>query len=61
MELTINGNVYQFSFNIGFLRNINKTIVLPAHAGVILEILQALTSQHSITRTCGGDPRLCNA
>ncbi len=25
MELTINGNVYQFSFNIGFLRNINKT------------------------------------
>lgn len=25
MELTINGSVYQFSFNIGFLRNINKT------------------------------------
>ncbi len=28
MELTINGNVYQFSFNIGFLRNINKTIAV---------------------------------
>ena len=28
MELTINGNVYQFSFNIGFLRNINKTITV---------------------------------
>ena len=28
MELTINNNVYQFSFNIGFLRNINKTITV---------------------------------
>ena len=28
MELTINGSVYQFSFNIGFLRNINKTITV---------------------------------
>ena len=28
MELTINGNVCQFSFNIGFLRNINKTITV---------------------------------
>ena len=28
MELTINGNVYQFSFNIGFLRNINKTVAV---------------------------------
>ena len=28
MELTINGDVYQFSFNIGFLRNINKTITV---------------------------------
>ena len=28
MELTINGNVYQFSFNIGFLRLINKTIAV---------------------------------
>ena len=28
MELTINGNVYQFSFNIGFLRLINKTITV---------------------------------
>ena len=28
MELVINGNVYQFSFNIGFLRNINKTITV---------------------------------
>ena len=28
MELTNNGNVYQFSFNIGFLRNINKTITV---------------------------------
>ena len=28
MELTINGNVYQFSCNIGFLRNINKTITV---------------------------------
>ena len=28
MELAINGNVYQFSFNIGFLRNINKTITV---------------------------------
>ena len=28
MELTINGNVYQISFNIGFLRNINKTITV---------------------------------
>ena len=28
MELVINGNVYQFSFNIGFLRNINKTIAV---------------------------------
>lgn len=28
MELTINGNVYPFSFNIGFLRNINKTITV---------------------------------
>ena len=28
MELTINGNVCQFSFNIGFLRNINKTVAV---------------------------------
>ena len=28
MELAINGSVYQFSFNIGFLRNINKTITV---------------------------------
>lgn len=28
MELTINGNVYHFSFNIGFLRLINKTIAV---------------------------------
>ena len=28
MELTINGNVCQFSFNVGFLRNINKTITV---------------------------------
>lgn len=28
MELTINNKVYQFGFNIGFLRNINKTITV---------------------------------
>ena len=28
MESTITGNVYQFSFNIGFLRNINKTVAV---------------------------------
>ena len=28
MELTINDNVCQFSFNIGFLRNINKTVAV---------------------------------
>lgn len=28
MELTINEKVYQFGFNIGFLRNINKTITV---------------------------------
>lgn len=27
-ELTINGEVYQFSFNMGFLRAINKTAVV---------------------------------
>lgn len=29
MELTINGEVYSFQFNIGFLRDINKTVMTP--------------------------------
>ena len=28
-ELTINGNVYQFCFNMGFMREINKKIAQP--------------------------------
>lgn len=29
MELTINGQVYQFNFGIGFLRDANKTVSAP--------------------------------
>ncbi|GAB2022417.1 hypothetical protein RyT2_14910 [Pseudolactococcus yaeyamensis] len=34
MELTISGAVYPFSFNIGFLRDINKTVVVKDIEGV---------------------------
>lgn len=29
MELTINGQVYQFNFGMGFLREANKTVSMP--------------------------------
>lgn len=29
MELTINGQVYQFNFGMGFLRDVNKKIQVP--------------------------------
>ena len=34
MELTINGQVYQFNFGMGFLREANKTISEKNDAGV---------------------------
>lgn len=33
MELTINGQVYQFNFGMGFLREANKTIIETNNAG----------------------------
>ena len=35
----------------------NLRLVLPAHAGVILQVIGVLDSLNSITRTCGGDPK----
>lgn len=34
MELTINGQVYQFNFGMGFLRDANKTVSEKNNAGV---------------------------
>ena len=34
MELTINGQVYQFNFGMGFLREANKTIIETNNTGV---------------------------
>ena len=33
MELTINGQVYQFNFGMGFLRDVNKKIQVPVEIG----------------------------
>lgn len=40
MELTINGTVYQFKFGMGFLREANRTVKIPAQGmqGVTKEI-----------------------
>ncbi|MFR2188797.1 MAG: tail assembly chaperone, partial [Blautia sp.] len=29
MELTINGQVYQFNFGMGFMREMNKKVTMP--------------------------------
>ena len=37
-----------------------EELVLPAHAGVIPQDQLDPPQSHSITRTCGGDPKLAN-
>ena len=41
-----------------FKNLVNRYLVLPAHAGVILYHLSLKKMKNRITRTCGGDPFL---
>lgn len=58
MELTINGQVYQFKFGMGFLREANKTISEKNAAGVKKDV----GATYMIAGIMDGDPEdLVNA
>ena len=58
MELTINGQVYQFNFGMGFLREANKTVSEKNDAGVKKDV----GATYMIAGIMDGDPEdLVNA
>lgn len=58
MELTINGQVYQFNFGMGFLREANKTVSEKNNAGVKKDV----GASYMIAGIMDGDPEdLVNA
>ena len=52
MELTINGQVYQFNFGMGFLREANKTVSEKNNAGVKKDV----GASYMIAGIMDGDP-----
>lgn len=52
-ELTINGVVYQFCFNMGFLREINKRVSIPVDG--VPNIKQNVGLRHTIGKVLDGD------
>ena len=53
-ELTINGNVYQFRFGMGFLREINKTVKTPVEGVKGLD--QHIGLRYKVGGLLDGDP-----
>ncbi len=54
MELTINGQVYQFHFGMGFLREINKKISTPVDG--LKDVKKNIGLRYLVASVMDGDP-----
>lgn len=53
MELTINGQVYQFNFGMGFLRDVNKKIQMPVDN--VKDVSKGIGLRYMISSVMDGD------
>lgn len=53
MELTINGQVYQFNFGMGFLRDVNKRIQMPVDN--LKDVSKGIGLRYMISSVMDGD------
>lgn len=53
MELTINGQVYQFNFGMGFLRDVNKRIQMPVDN--VKDVSKGIGLRYMISSVMDGD------
>lgn len=53
-ELTINGNVYQFNFGMGFLREINKAVSAPVDG--LPDVKRNIGLRYKVLCIMDGDP-----
>lgn len=54
MELTINGQVYQFHFGMGFLREVNKKISTPVDG--LKDVKKNIGLRYLVASVMDGDP-----
>lgn len=54
LELTIKGEVYQFNFGMGFLREINKKISAPVDG--LKDVNKNICLQYTVASVIDGDP-----
>ena len=53
MELTIDGNVYEFSFGMGFMREINKRVGTPVDG--VPDVKKNIGLQYMVASIIDGD------